>query len=186
MVARSTRSNQRPDTLMQDPRADRSTKPSCDERPDHTVGQRRSPRTTGAPWPEGLAALAGQRGPVIGVLLISFGSRMITNCHRRIPPRPCRRRNLPAPLDHLVGAVDPDSSTAVRPLRRCTCRQRPRRCSGRVAVNTSFATLRNPTCQRSGLRRLFRCRIYVGFQHRHSRASRGIRADRFWPRTKWL
>src|SRR5580704_7156471 len=38
MVARSTRSNQRPDTLMQDRRADRSTKPSCDARPDHTCG----------------------------------------------------------------------------------------------------------------------------------------------------
>jgi hypothetical protein len=38
MVARSTRSNQRPDTLMQDRRADRSTKPSCDARPDHTFG----------------------------------------------------------------------------------------------------------------------------------------------------
>ena len=31
MVAQSTCSNQRPDTLMQDRRADRSTKPSCDD-----------------------------------------------------------------------------------------------------------------------------------------------------------
>jgi hypothetical protein len=38
MVARSTRSNQRPDTLMQDRRADSSTKTSCDARPDHTCG----------------------------------------------------------------------------------------------------------------------------------------------------
>jgi zinc-finger binding domain of transposase IS66 len=42
MVARSTRSNQRPDTLMQDRRADRSTKPSCDARPDHTSGSDRA------------------------------------------------------------------------------------------------------------------------------------------------
>jgi hypothetical protein len=40
MMARSTtRSNQRPDTLMQDRRADRSIKTSCDARPDHTLGQ---------------------------------------------------------------------------------------------------------------------------------------------------
>ena len=39
MMARSSnRSNQRPDTLMQDRNADRSTKPSCDARPDHTFG----------------------------------------------------------------------------------------------------------------------------------------------------
>src|SRR5215831_3970689 len=39
MMARSTnRSNQRPDTLMQDRRADRSMKTSCDARPDHTNG----------------------------------------------------------------------------------------------------------------------------------------------------
>src|SRR5713226_262483 len=39
MVARSTtRSNQRPDTLMQDRKSARSTKTSCDARPDHTKG----------------------------------------------------------------------------------------------------------------------------------------------------
>jgi hypothetical protein len=39
MMARSTnRSNQRPDTLMQDRNANRSTKPSCNARPDHTFG----------------------------------------------------------------------------------------------------------------------------------------------------
>src|SRR5262249_52858107 len=39
MVARSTaRSNQRPDTLMQDHAADRSTKASCNARPHHTLG----------------------------------------------------------------------------------------------------------------------------------------------------
>ena len=39
MMARSTnRSKQRPDTLMQDRNADRSTKFSCDARPDHTSG----------------------------------------------------------------------------------------------------------------------------------------------------
>jgi len=39
-MARSTnRSNQRPDTLMQDRNANRSTKPSCNARPDHTLGQ---------------------------------------------------------------------------------------------------------------------------------------------------
>src|SRR6516162_6530883 len=43
MVAQSTRSNQRPDTLMQDRRADRSTKPSCDARPDHTFGSKPAP-----------------------------------------------------------------------------------------------------------------------------------------------
>jgi hypothetical protein len=38
MMARSTtRSNQRPDTLMQDRKADRSMKTSCDARPDHRV-----------------------------------------------------------------------------------------------------------------------------------------------------
>src|SRR5215468_8941551 len=42
MMARSTnRSNQRPDTLMQDRRADRSMKTSCDARPDHTFGSDR-------------------------------------------------------------------------------------------------------------------------------------------------
>src|SRR5260370_14093461 len=41
MMARSTtRSNQRPDTLMQDRKADRSMKTSCDARPDHTLGSR--------------------------------------------------------------------------------------------------------------------------------------------------
>ena len=34
MMARSNRSKQRPDTLMQDRNADRSTKFSCDARPD--------------------------------------------------------------------------------------------------------------------------------------------------------
>ena len=39
MMARSTtRSNQRPDTLMQDRKAVRSMKTSCDARPDHTFG----------------------------------------------------------------------------------------------------------------------------------------------------
>src|SRR6266567_3483713 len=39
MVARSTtRSNQRPDTLMQDRKSAKSTKTSCDARPDHTIG----------------------------------------------------------------------------------------------------------------------------------------------------
>jgi hypothetical protein len=42
MMARSTtRSNQRPDTLMQDRIAARSTKTSCNARPDHTSGQER-------------------------------------------------------------------------------------------------------------------------------------------------
>src|SRR6266446_557487 len=39
MVARSTRSKLRPDTLMQDRITDRSAKTSCDARPDHTLGQ---------------------------------------------------------------------------------------------------------------------------------------------------
>ena len=43
MVAQSTCSNQRPDTLMQDRRADRSTKPSCDARPDHTLRRTAGP-----------------------------------------------------------------------------------------------------------------------------------------------
>jgi hypothetical protein len=39
MMARSSnRSNQRPDTLMQDRKADRSMKTSCNARPDHTLG----------------------------------------------------------------------------------------------------------------------------------------------------
>jgi hypothetical protein len=39
MMARSTNcSNQRPDTLMQDRNANRSAKPSCNARPDHTFG----------------------------------------------------------------------------------------------------------------------------------------------------
>jgi len=39
MMARSTtRSNQRPDTLMQDRNAPRSMKFSCNARPDHTLG----------------------------------------------------------------------------------------------------------------------------------------------------
>src|ERR1700730_12836762 len=39
MMARSTtRSNQKPDTLMQDRTSARSTKPSCNARPDHTLG----------------------------------------------------------------------------------------------------------------------------------------------------
>src|SRR5260221_12638631 len=48
MMARSTtRSNQRPDTLMQDRKApDRQT--SCDARPDHTSGQTRPRRPP--PW----------------------------------------------------------------------------------------------------------------------------------------
>src|SRR5262249_19138811 len=42
MMARSTtRSNQRPDTLMQDRKADRSMKTSCDARPDRTLGHER-------------------------------------------------------------------------------------------------------------------------------------------------
>src|SRR5580693_8986106 len=49
MMARSpTRSNQRPDTLMQDRKADRSTKPSCNARPDHTLGSRNEPAYAGA------------------------------------------------------------------------------------------------------------------------------------------
>src|SRR5580704_9005223 len=44
MMARSTtRSNQKPDTLMQDRTSARSTKPSCNARPDHTLGQNRYP-----------------------------------------------------------------------------------------------------------------------------------------------
>ena len=47
MMARSSnRSNQRPDTLMQDRNADKSTKPSCDARPDHTSGQSETFRPT--------------------------------------------------------------------------------------------------------------------------------------------
>jgi hypothetical protein len=42
MMARSTRSNQRPDTLTQD-RLCRSTKTSCNARPDHTFESRASP-----------------------------------------------------------------------------------------------------------------------------------------------
>jgi hypothetical protein len=39
MMARSTtRSNQKPDTLMQDRTSARLTKPSCNARPDHTLG----------------------------------------------------------------------------------------------------------------------------------------------------
>jgi hypothetical protein len=38
MMARSSCSKQRPDTLMQDRNADRSTNFSCDARPDHTNG----------------------------------------------------------------------------------------------------------------------------------------------------
>src|SRR6516162_7550781 len=37
---RPTCSNQRPDTLMQDRKADRSTKASCNARPDHTFGSK--------------------------------------------------------------------------------------------------------------------------------------------------
>jgi len=40
MMARSTCSNQRPDTLMQDRKADGSTKASCNARPDHTFGSK--------------------------------------------------------------------------------------------------------------------------------------------------
>src|SRR5580704_5806047 len=41
MMARSTTcSNQKPDTLMQDRTSARSTKPSCNARPDHTLGQK--------------------------------------------------------------------------------------------------------------------------------------------------
>ena len=41
MMARSTtRSNQKPDTLMQDRTSARSTKPSCNARPDHTLGSK--------------------------------------------------------------------------------------------------------------------------------------------------
>ena len=45
MVARSTaRSDQTPDTLMHDRKADRSTKVSCNARPHYTLGQRRRRR----------------------------------------------------------------------------------------------------------------------------------------------
>jgi hypothetical protein len=44
MTARSNRSNQRPDTLMQDRYTDRSRKFSCDARPDHTSGHFEPPR----------------------------------------------------------------------------------------------------------------------------------------------
>src|SRR5262249_47005675 len=43
MMARSTkRSNQRPDTLMQDRISPNSNKSSCNARPDHTLGQERT------------------------------------------------------------------------------------------------------------------------------------------------
>jgi hypothetical protein len=46
MKARSTtRSKQKPDTLMQDRASARSTKPSCNARPDHTYGQKRESRS---------------------------------------------------------------------------------------------------------------------------------------------
>jgi hypothetical protein len=41
MMARSTRSKQRPDTLMQDRYLPGSTKASCNARPVHTLGQSR-------------------------------------------------------------------------------------------------------------------------------------------------
>ena len=52
MMARSTtRSNERPDTLMEDPTSARSTKPSCDARPDHTYGSRAAVLKTPADRP---------------------------------------------------------------------------------------------------------------------------------------
>src|SRR4249920_2200641 len=77
-----------------------------------------------------------------------------------------RHHSKPDPrLDPTRPRPKPGPPATVRLLRRCTCRQRHRYSSGRVAVNAGFATLRNPACQQSGLLRLFRCRIYVGFQH---------------------
>jgi hypothetical protein len=77
-----------------------------------------------------------------------------------------------------LGGYGPPSSGFSQALKRIG--------EGRVVVNAGFTTLRNLACQQSGLRRLFRCRIYVGFQHRHSRATLGIRADRFSSPTKRL
>jgi class 3 adenylate cyclase len=58
--------------------------------------------------------------------------------------------------------------------------------AARVGWRSTLVVLKNPACQQSGLWRLFRCRIYAGSRHRRSRASRGIRADRFWSQTKRL
>jgi hypothetical protein len=66
--------SRRPDTLMQDRRADRSTKPSCDARPDHTFGsisvaelrgQRRQvlPRNRRSRQLDGTSANVGQNEP---------------------------------------------------------------------------------------------------------------------------
>ena len=52
MVARSTRSKLRPDTLMQDRTTDSSTKTSCDARPDHTPLTRLTPAHEPAAAPE--------------------------------------------------------------------------------------------------------------------------------------
>ena len=47
MMARSTRFNQRPDTLMQD-RHRHIDEPSCDARPDHTLGHERPSSIAGS------------------------------------------------------------------------------------------------------------------------------------------
>src|SRR5215831_14757246 len=49
MMARSTkRSNQRPDTLMQDRISPNSNKSSCNARPDHTLGPKQAQRDRAA------------------------------------------------------------------------------------------------------------------------------------------
>ena len=58
MMARSTTcSNQKPDTLMQDRTSARSTKPSCNARPDHTLGSFSSDQ----PAPDALGMSASLR-----------------------------------------------------------------------------------------------------------------------------
>jgi hypothetical protein len=66
MMARSTnRSNQRPDTLMQDRNANRSTKPSCNARPDHTFGSKNEPARAGVRCARGGASGEGGVNQVI-------------------------------------------------------------------------------------------------------------------------
>src|SRR5712664_3763833 len=87
MMARSaTRSNQRPDTLMQDRSPPARRKPSCDARPNHTYGQYVSKVPGAASTPRAMGSLlntayATQLARLFG-LRLRYGLRRRERRHR--------------------------------------------------------------------------------------------------------
>ena len=156
MMARSTCSNQRPDTLVQD-QIRQINEPSCDARPDHTLGQIRSFGDVGS--------MSGLPESGHGWRLLS--SRPNSSCAPPVysPDGPCPHQARGCPRIHvdsqvavaLHGLPGPPGNDGDGALSRYSPAPAPAASRARSAF--CFASRSSPVCWSTTLipQRIFRC-----------------------------